>query len=581
MENFVKEFDSYFQNFSFKEREKQIDKVDKKEFDIVIIGGGITGAGIAREAAIRGYSFCLVDKEDFAFGTSSKSSKLAHGGFRYLAQGEIKLVRESTTERNWLASALPNLVRPLGFVVNAYEGGKDSLSKIKIAVFLYDLISNFLSKYKNKNKHRYLTADKILEMEPEVKKEGLLGGAIYYDTNVDDSRLTIETIKDALAIAKSKKIDSYAFSYCRFIGFDKDENNYKLVYVQDRIGGLTHTIRGKVVINATGIWIDETLEKANIKQKFIRPTKGVHLIVKRQRLGNNNAFGLRSIDDGRFFFVIRRENYSYIGTTDTDYNENLDEPVCEKKDCDYLLNTINYVFPKANITYKDIISAYAGVRPLILEEGKSESAVSRKHIIYDHSNRFITIGGGKLTIFRKMAEDTILFLQKKGYIEQTKLKKNKLQSNKFKRNKRNISKKDYLIALKEKIIYKEELNKVGITRDYFDYCIRQYGKGAFIIFDYIIKNLDLGKRFIDDYILTKAEVVYHFNYEMALTISDILERRTEINCHLHYEKQRQLAEKIASFLIDFYGFNNDELKKQVEDYCERIDKNTRFLRENL
>lgn len=577
MDNFIKEFNSYFDNFSFKEREKQIDTIDKKQFDILIIGGGITGAGIAREAAIRGYSFCLIDKEDFAFGTSSKSSKLAHGGFRYLAQGEIKLVRESTTERNWLAKALPNLVRPLGFVVNAYEGGKDSLTKIKIAVFLYDLISNFLSKYKNKNNHKYLKAEQIIKMEPEVKKEGLLGGAIYYDTNVDDSRLTLETIKDALAISKNKKIESYAFSYCKFIGFDKDENNLKVIYVQDRIGGLTHTIKGKVVVNATGIWIDHTLENANIKAKFIRPTKGVHLIVKQQRLGNNNAFGLRSIDDGRFFFVIRREDYSYIGTTDTDYNENLDEPVCEKKDADYLLNTINYIFPKANLTYKDIISAYAGVRPLILEEGKSESAVSRKHIIIDHgeikndSNQiknFVTIGGGKLTIFRKMAEDLILFLQKKGYIS-------------YKSKKRNMSKKDYLIAVKDKNLYKEGLEKLGISKKYFDYCIRQYGKGAFIIFDYIAKDPELGKPFIEDYLLTKAEVVYHFKYEMALTISDVLERRTESSCHIHYKKQEELARKLAEFLIKFFGFDKDILDKQIKDYLEKIEKNTKFLQESI
>lgn len=567
MENFIKEFNNYFENFSYKEREKQIKKIEKNLFDIIIIGGGITGAGIAREAAIRGYSFCLFDKEDFAFGTSSKSSKLAHGGFRYLAKGEFKLVRESTTERNWLANALPNLVRPQGFVVNSYEKGKDSPAKIKIAVFLYDLISNFLSKYKNPGKHRYLNADQIKKIEPAVKKEGFICGAIYYDTNVDDSRLTIETIKDALAISRIKKLESYAFSYCKFIGFDKDQNEHKVVYVTDRFGGLTYAVKGKVVINATGIWIDETLQKANINQKFIRPTKGVHLIIKRDRLGNNNAFGLRSIDDGRFFFVIRREEYSYIGTTDTDYNQNLDEPVCEKKDADYLLNTINVIFPDADINYKDIISAYAGIRPLILEEGKSESSVSRKHIIYDHSNRFVTIGGGKLTIFRKMGEDLIIFLQKKGYL-------------KGENYKRNLSRKNYLIAIKEKNLYKESLKKFGITKEYFEYCIRQYGKGAFIIFDYIIKNPELGKKFIEDYPLTKAEIVYHFNYEMALQISDILERRTESNCQVHYKRQKELAEKVADFLIKFYEFDKHEISKQVAYYLERIEKNTRFLREN-
>lgn len=566
MENFIKEFNSYFENFSSKERENKIKDIEKKEFDLIILGGGITGAGIAREAAIRGYSFCLIDKEDFAYGTSSKSSKLAHGGFRYLSQGEIKLVRESTTERNWLMKALPNLVQPLGFVVNAYEGGKDSFTKIKVAVFLYDLISNFFSKYKNPYKHKYFNPEQIMKMEPEVKKEGLLGGAIYYDTNVDDSRLTLETIKEAVAISRMKKTDSYAFSYCKFIGFASDEKDYKVVYIQDRFGGLTHAVKGKVVINATGIWIDEVLEKSGLNRKFIRPTKGVHLIIKRERLGNNNAFGLRSIDDGRFFFVIRRGEYSYIGTTDTDYNENLDTPFCEKKDCDYLLNTINVVFPGAKIGYKDIISTYAGVRPLIIEEGKSESSISRKHIIYDHGKRFVTIGGGKLTIFRKMAEDLILFLQKKGYL-------NKKNFNK------NISKKDYLISIKDKNLYNKNLMKFGISKEYFDYCIRQYGKGAFIIFDYITKNPEYGKRFIEDYQLTKAEVIYHFNYEMALTISDILERRTESNCLVHYSKQKELAKRLAEFLNQYFNISKVELDIQVTDYLEKIEKATSFLKE--
>lgn len=579
MENFVKEFNQYFENFSYKEREKKIKEIDKKVYDLLIIGGGITGAGIAREAALRGYSFCLIDKEDFAFGTSSKSSKLAHGGFRYLSQGEIKLVRESTTERNWLAQALPNLVEPLGFIVNTYEGGKDSLLKIKVAVFLYDLISNFLSKYKNPKKHKFLSREKIIEMEPAVKRQGLLGGAIYYDTNVDDSRLTIETIKEAIAISKNKKIDSYAFSYCRFLGFEQEDGGtkydnekadlgYRIAYVQDMVEGLTYAVKAKLVVNASGIWIDEVLEKCGVDKKFIRPTKGVHLVVKRERLGNNNAFGLRSIDDGRFFFVIRRGDYSYIGTTDTDYNENLDAPFCEKKDCDYLLNTINVVFPNANITYKDIISTYAGVRPLIKEEGKSESAISRKHLIFDHGKRFITIGGGKLTIFRKMAQDLILFAQKKGYLGKDKEK-----------GKVNISKKNYLIAIKDKNLYNKNLEKFGITKQYFDYCIRQYGKGAFIIFDYIIKNPEYGKRFIDDYLLTKAEVIYHFNYEMALKVSDILERRTETNCLLHYSRQRELATKVADFIHKFYGFDKTELDKQVNEYLEKIEKATSFLKD--
>jgi glycerol-3-phosphate dehydrogenase len=465
--NISKELEQKLNPWGYSQRSKSLEKIEKSFYDILIVGGGITGAGIAREAAIKGLKFCLIDKNDFAFGTSSKSSKLAHGGFRYLANAEFKLVRESTTERNWLYKAFSNLVRPVGFVLTAYEDSEDTLKKIKIGVKLYDFISNFLSKYKSPEKHKFLSAEEIKKLEPAVKQEGLSGGAIYYDTNIDDSRLTIETIKDALAKSNYKEVvekdglkvalsgkvgqekenltdqrsESVALSYCRFLGFADDADNfsniyfssidankdasekkenrkgnenkkrlpYRICYVQDQISGITYTIKTKIVINATGIWNDEILKMCKIQKSYIRPTKGVHLVIRTDRLGNNNAFGLRSIDDKRFFFVLRRDEFTYIGTTDTDFNEDIEEPVCNRKDCDYLLNTVNFIFPKAHLTYKDIVATYAGVRPLV-NRRKSESSVSRKHVIIDHRNNFVSICGENLQFFRKMAEELFVFL---------------------------------------------------------------------------------------------------------------------------------------------------------------------------
>lgn len=665
-QSIYKDFEHKFNPWGYIQRSKSLEKIEKSFYDILIIGGGITGAGIAREAAIKGLKFCLIDKNDFSYGTSSKSSKLAHGGFRYLANYEFKLVRESTTERNWLYKAFSNLVRPVGFVLTAYAGSYDTLKKIKIGVKLYDFISNFLSKYKSPEKHKFFSSEEIKKLEPIVKQEGLLGGAIYYDTNIDDARLTIETIKDALAISCNKEVpektylevaafrregknyedstnsrlESVALSYCKFLGFADEDNNfsqkysfyadglknseskdtenfsdrkekrskyqdnkrspYRVCYVQDQISGITYTIKTKLVVNATGIWNDEVLNACRLQKSYIRPTKGVHLVIRTDRLGNKNAFGLRSIDDKRFFFVLRREEFTYIGTTDTDFKEDIEEPVCDKQDCDYLLNTVNYYFPEAHLTYKDIVATYAGVRPLVKQEGKSESKVSRKHVIIDHGNNFISICGGKLTIFRKMAEDLFVFLKKRGYLnlyranKQFKEKQNYRDNSRTKQkysfkdlSKRNLSRKDFIIAIDKKNLerfYKLDLNSLqlltglkSIDKKYFKYLLQQYGKGAFHIIKLIKNEPALGRKLIEDCFLTYAEIVYFVRFEMALTISDILSRRTECSVIVPYQKQELLAEKVSQFLSDYFNFDKEDLALQKRRYLDFIEKSNRFL----
>ncbi len=398
-----------------KTRAQFIEKAKNSEFDLIIIGGGITGAGVAREAALRNISFCLVDKNDFAFGTSSRSSKLAHGGIRYLANGEFKIVRESTTERNWLRVHFPNLVRPLGFVYTSYKGGKDKPYMIRIGTFLYDLLSDTFSKFKNFKKRKFYSPQELHEIEPKVRLEGMKMAGIYYDTNVDDGRLTLESIKEAIGYSG---LNSVAINYCKVIGFLSTQDSKKIsgVKVIDELSKSEFEIKGKWVINCTGIWSDDILEKCGCTRKVIRPTKGVHVQVPNERLGNVNAYGVRSRDDGRFFFILRREHNSVIGTTDTDYHGNLDEPFCNKEDCDYLFNTVNWYFPEAKLTYDDIVSTYAGIRPLILEEGKHESKVSRKHEILESENGVISLAGGKLTIYRLMGEDLLFYMVKKGYL---------------------------------------------------------------------------------------------------------------------------------------------------------------------
>ncbi len=549
--------------WNYNNRKKYLEKLENEKFDLIIIGGGATGAGIAREAALRGIKTALVDKNDFAFGTSSKSSKLTHGGLRYLSYGEFKIVRESTTERNWLRVHFPNLVRPLAFNFCSYEGGKDKVLYVKAGPILYDFLSDFRSKFKNYKKHRFFTKEEFMKEEPAAKSDGFLMAGQYFDNNVDDSRLVLETIKDSMAIG-----DVTAVNYVKVEDYILKDGKIEGVEVKDNLNGNNFQIYGTQVVNATGIWTDELLR--NFPRKIIRPTKGVHLVVKQERLGNNKAFGLRSVDDGRFFFVLRREEFALIGTTDTDYTDNFDEPYCNKEDCDYLFNTVNIMFPDAHLTYDDIISTYAGIRPLVIDENaKDESAVSRKHVIFDTEDGLTTISGGKHTIYRLMGEDLIFHLIKNKKLFEKKFSKKQL--------KKGYSQIPFLIGLKktewDEYIRKEKPN---LPEDTLYHLYQEYGKGAYEIVDNIIKNPELSEPFLSENQFSPAEIDYIMKYEFAPTLMDILCRRTEIFMKIKHNKQREIAEKVAEIMKDEYNWDETRKNKEIEKYLEYISKTIWF-----
>ncbi|MHA1728610.1 MAG: glycerol-3-phosphate dehydrogenase/oxidase [Promethearchaeota archaeon] len=549
--------------WTYKKREKYINRLKTEKFDLIIIGGGITGAGIAREAALRGIKTALVDKNDFAFGTSGRSSKLVHGGLRYLSQGKISLVRESTTERNWLRNHFPNLVRPLLFNLNSYKGGKYTPNLVKIAMRLYDLVSNFMSMYKNYRKSKVIPPEELIKEEPAARTDGLLLTGQYYDNNVDDARLTLETIKESIAIG-----DIVAVNYVKIVDYILESN--KIIGVKS-IDLLTNTqidIYGIQVVNATGIWTEELLK--SFPRKVIRPSKGVHVVVKQKRLLNNNAFVLRSIDDGRVFFIIRRGEISIIGTTDTDYNNNLDEPFCSKEDCDYLFRTVNEMFPNAHLTYEDIISTYAGIRPLVIDEkAKNEGDVSRKHVIFDTDDGLTTIAGGKLTIFRKMGEDVIFHL----------IKKKKVFNIPFSRKmlKKSYSKVPFLIGLErsewDRFVDK---NKPDLPKDILDALYQQYGRGVIEIVQDVTNNSNLGKRFLPENQFIPAEINYILKYEFAPRLIDVLCRRTEIALKIEHTRQHEIAEKVAKIMARIYGWDENQKKEEINYYLDYISKTIWF-----
>ncbi|MCP4132693.1 MAG: glycerol-3-phosphate dehydrogenase/oxidase [bacterium] len=564
-------------SWSAKNRDTYFKESRGKEFDLIIIGGGVTGAGVAREAALRGLSFCMIDKNDFAFGTSSRSSKLAHGGLRYLSNGEFGLVRESTTERNWLAKHFPNQVRPLGFMFCSYENGKDKPFMIKFALKMYDLLSNRFSGSKNYRKGKFFKPEFVEEFEPAVAQyDPELGkmkmAGFYYDTNIDDARLTLETIKESLEYSNGNSI---ALNYAKVENYTRNgQGKINGVVVNDVLNKRKFEIKGTAVVACGGIWTDEVMEKSDFGKKKIYPTKGVHVIVPNERLGNRNAFGVRSFDDGRFFFVLRRGKVSVIGTTDTDYykeSKNLDEPWCTKEDCDYLFNTVNRLFPHARLTYDDIIGTYAGIRPLIKDDdAANESAVSREHEIFESKDGLVSLTGGKLTTYRLMAEELLFFLVDKGYLpkfEKPEYKKKAFSKVPFKVG---ITREDFDAVIKEKGL------EDAAWPEQEEYLHQQYGTQAVTIIENIKKNPKLGKALLEGYSHCEAEVLFILESEMAPRLIDILCRRTEAQWMIWHHKQKELAEKVAAIMAKYYRWSPARKKSELKQYADYIKKTIWF-----
>lgn len=550
------------QNWNYKNRHKIIERLQGIHYDIIVIGAGITGAGVAREASMRELKVAVVDKQDFAAGTSSRSSKLAHGGIRYLGLGEMDIVRESTTERNWMRVHIPHLVRPIPFLFVALEGGKYKKRDILGACRIYDYLGDNNSDFKNFKNHKWYSPEEIIGMEPEFIKQGNIGGAVYYDNNVDDARLTIETLKEA--IIRGADI----VNYCKVTGYIKDKEKIVGVKCSDLENGSDFEIKGSLVVNATGIWTDNLLENypENIPKPLIRPTKGVHIQFRREHVKNNMATIIRSISDDRAFFILpRNKNFTIIGTTDTDYKDDLANPFCNKNDADYLINSVKHYFPNAELDYDNILSTYAGIRPLVMQKGKSESEISRKHIIFFSNDGLLTITGGKLTAFRSMAEDLFKEIEVKGIYPNI-------------RRQENFSKQRYIVSL-DKQEWLEILKNSGIQlqEDIADHIYQQYGKGALKILEIIRESEPLKEKILKDNCFIKAEIVYCLRYEMTPHLIDLFCRRTEMSLWISHKNAIKAAEIVADIMATEYNWNEEKKKQEINTYIEYVKKTVSFI----
>jgi glycerol-3-phosphate dehydrogenase len=548
--------------WNYKHREDTIKKLQKSEYDILIIGAGITGAGVAREGAMRGLKVAIIDAQDFAGGTSSRSSKLAHGGIRYLAHGDMDLVKEATHERNWMRVHIPHLIRPIPFLFVHIENGKYKKRDIIGAVKIYDFLSDNDSEFKTYKKYQWYKSEKIMEMEPEYIREGNLGGAVYWDNNVDDARLTIETIKEAVVRGAD------ALNYCKAISYTKSNGKITGIECIDMEEGQKFYIQASLVVNATGIWTDQLLENYpdDIPKPLIRPTKGVHLTFKKEHVKNNMATIIRSLSDDRAFFVLPRDDkYTLIGTTDTDYTGDLANPYCTKEDADYLIQSVQYYFPNAELNYKNILATYAGIRPLVMQKGKSESEISRKHIIFFSDDGLLTITGGKLTEWRAMAEDLFKKIEEKDLFPGV-------------QRDDHFSRQMFLIAI-DRDDWNSEINALNIEvdPDILNHLYHQYGKGAIELLKSIKNQPELAERILAQNDFIKAEIQYILENEPTPHLIDIFCRRTEMALWIHHNNAYQAALVVSELMAKQYSWDEEKRNEEVKDYLDYVEKTVSFI----
>ena len=503
-----------------------------RPFDLLVIGGGITGCGIARDAALRGLSVALVEKDDFASGTSSRSSRLVHGGVRYLEHGHLHLVFESSAERRRLLRLAPHLVRPLRFTWPVYEGARIPRWKLGAGLTLYDMLALF----RNVGRHERLSRSEVLAREPMLSGDGLRGGASYFDASTDDARLTLANARGA--IAAGAVVVNHAEATVRVEG-----ERAVGATVRDCLDGSTVNVHATIVVRATGPWTST-----------VRCSKGAHIAVPRARIGNHGALTLLSPRDGRVLFTLPANEQAIIGTTETPTDASPDEVRATNDDVRYLLDSANAFFPRAALRPDDVVSAWAGIRPLLPTTGSAGSA-SREHAIGLGRDGVVTITGGKLTTYRIMAAQVVdVVMQRlarpraKGGTTRLPLPGGDFES---------------LDALTGMIV--REVGDLDIAA----HLARTFGSEWRAVWEEITN--DGTSRLVDDLPYTVGELRYSARHELALTLGDLLIRRT----HLAFETRdhaMSIAPRIAEAIAPVIGWNEAARACAVCNYASEVER---------
>lgn len=540
-------------DFSSITRLEYLNKMQKSELDILIIGGGVTGAGIALDAANRGLKVGLIEMNDFAFGTSSRSTKLVHGGLRYLKQFEIRIVAEVGKERAIVYENAPHVTTPEKMMLPFYKGGTYSKMLTSIGLKVYD----YLAGVKKDERRFMLSKDKTLDREPLLRKDGLIGSGVYVEYKTDDARLTLEILKKA---AEKGAIIS---NYVEALEFIYDEKKIKGVKVKELLSGKTCELYAKYIINATGPWVDILREKDKSKEgKHLILTKGVHLVFSQKRFPLQNAIYFDTTDS-RMIFAIPREGKTYLGTTDTLYkSSNLSYPRMTEDDRKYLLKSTNLVFPELNLTSKDIESNWAGLRVLVGDEGKELSEISRKDEVFVSSSGLISIAGGKLTGYRKMADRVVDLVQEKlENIEGKKFINNNTKNLKLSGGNVGGSK-GFKRFKKDKIA---EGVSIGLTKEEAEELINRYGSNINHIYELILLTKETDLHGLSK--ILYATLMYGINNEMVVTPLDYFNRRTSA---LLFDRDWVIKWKMPVIEYMTQYFNWDKLQKDT--YLSEIDR---------
>ena len=545
-------------NFSPFNREKINNALSSEEYDLLIIGGGITGAGIALDAASRGMKVALIEKNDFASGTSSKSTKLIHGGLRYLKQFDFWLVQEVGSERAIVHKLAPHLVIPEKMLLPLVKNGTYGSWLTSIGLKIYDILASV----EGDDKRKMLNKEEALKTDPLLPKEILEGAGFYAEYRTDDARLTLEVLKTAM------NYKAIALNYCEAEEFLYKEEKVNGVKVHDLINNNKFHVKAKYVVNATGPWVDNLRQINNSKTgKRLHLTKGVHLVFPHKKFPVKHAIYF-DVPDGRMMFAIPRGKVTYVGTTDTNYQENKDDVEVTMVDALYLISAVNNMFPTINLNLNDVQSSWAGLRPLIHEEGKSASELSRKDEIFVSNTELISIAGGKLTGYRKMAERIVDLVCKK-------------YKNRFDKKFSDIKTQNIYLTggkfdnFKEVLTYQETIFKQikphGFNKIDANYLVQNYGKQT----DVILKKFEELKEKSPEIRLAKAELWFCIKFEMAQTPMDFFIRRTG-RLYFDIESVKTLKEPILTEFLNHFNWDNQTFQKYSRDLDIAIQKSTNF-----
>lgn len=509
--------------------------------DVLVIGGGVTGTGAALDATSRGLRTGLVEQRDYASGTSSRSSKLFHGGLRYLEQLNFRLVREALAERNLMVNELcPHLTEPISFLYPLKHRLWER-SYVGAGVALYDVLAGLADN--PLPRHRHIWKKDLAELVPAIDPTAAHGGVLYWDVLIDDARHTMTVARTASAAG------AHIASSARVVGIDPRSDHLQ-VEVSDLESPATHLVEARTVINATGVWADHIQELVGDDQRDVKPSKGIHLVVPRDRIDSSTGLILRT--QVSVLFVIPWGAHWIVGTTDTPWDLGLAHPAASRSDIDYLLEWVNSVLT-SELRHEDVVGVYAGLRPLLSGESDQTSKLSREHAVIDDGRRLVTVAGGKYTTYRVMAADAVDALR--AYLGD--LPPSRTRG----------------IPLVGANGYLEALNRdppAPIDGSQYQRLLRRYGDRIWDIIEAIDRDADLGRRVVTDAPYLRAEIDYAMTHEGALHLDDMLTRRTRLSIETR-DRGLIASEEVASIMGRHLEWSPEVVERELAHYRARVE----------